>query len=157
MPFREFMTKIVAQNRKNEALSGLWLAPIAWRADTSLRTSMSRSALQSKLPHQGPNPTRPAGWLAAAIVVHLLVASMASAATTCSESMERTRVTRLTHSVAQAIRELVEHSEAQQSLPRVERDFGACELDLSAPTTRRVLIDAMLAEWLLNLPPPAIN
>jgi len=97
-------------------------------------------------------PSRAAGWVIAALAVHLLASTMATAATSCSGTIERTRVTRLTHSVAQAIRELVEHSEERpstiidpQHAPVAERLFKPTEHSLVARS---------LSPWLLNLPPP---
>lgn len=91
--------------------------------------------------------------MVAAIAVHLLVATMASAATTCGETIERTRVTRLSHCVAQAIRELVDQSEESRVLPVLER--------FDVPMTEGLLADAdgigsceLLGSWLLDLPPP---
>lgn len=91
--------------------------------------------------------------MVAAIAVHLLVATMASAATTCGETIERTRVTRLSHSVAQAIRELVDQSEETRVLPVVER--------FDVPMTERLFSEVdgirsreLLGSWLLDLPPP---
>lgn len=96
------------------------------------------------------------GWVVAAIAVHLLVATMASAATTCSETMERTRVTRLSHCVAQAIRELVDQSEETRVLPVVERSdepsTGQQVLGVDGIGSRE-----LLGSWLLDLPPPSMN
>ncbi|MGJ8635887.1 MAG: hypothetical protein ACSHX5_03485 [Phycisphaerales bacterium] len=118
---------------------------------------MSTSPLQSSLhpsgSHAGTRTARTGGLMVAAIAVHLLVATMASAATTCGETIERTRVTRLSHCVAQAIRELVDQSEESRVLPVLER--------FDVPMTEGLLADAdgigsceLLGSWLLDLPPP---
>lgn len=99
-------------------------------------------------------PSRATGLVVAAIAVHLLVSSMASAATTCSETIERTRVTRLTHCVAQAIRELVDQGVESPRVMNTERD-GEPVYSASIVDTDRVLAADMLGVWLLNLPPPA--
>jgi len=98
--------------------------------------------------------TRPAGWVTAAIVVHLLVSSMASAATSCTETIERTRVTRLTHTVAQAIRELVDHETAPRPLQILSCDDEPTPPRLIASADGAPTMDP-LSPWLLNLPPPA--
>lgn len=99
-------------------------------------------------------PAKNSGWMVAAIAMHLLVASMASAASSCSETIERTRVTRISHCVAQAIRDLVDHQQSESVW--VVRDseeapigatLGAGDGDAGS--------GFMLQAWLLNLPPPA--
>ncbi len=97
--------------------------------------------------------SRPAGWVTAAIVVHLLVSSMASAATSCTETIERTRVTRLTHTVAPALRELVAHEAAPRPLQVLTRDDEPTPTRLIASTDHAPTMDP-LSPWLLNLPPP---
>ncbi|MBO6514364.1 MAG: hypothetical protein JJ974_10405 [Phycisphaerales bacterium] len=104
----------------------------------------------------GARAARSGGWVIAAIAMHLLVASMASAATTCSETMERTRVTRLSHCVAQVIRELVDQTEDAQRLPVLVR--------AEEPRSRQLVLDAdgvrpveRLGSWLLDLPPPMMG
>lgn len=92
--------------------------------------------------------------MVAAIALHLLVASMASAASSCSETIERTRVTRISHTVAQAIRELVDHQHADSAWvfldsnndePIASNEIVASEADEEC---------MMLPLWMLDLPPP---
>ncbi len=77
---------------------------------------------------------------------------MATAATSCSGTIERTRVTRLTHCVAQAIRELVEHAEERPSTI-IEAQQAPTAENLFKPT-EHPLVARSLSPWLLNLPPP---
>jgi hypothetical protein len=93
--------------------------------------------------------------MVAAITMHLLVASMASAASTCSETIERTRVTRISHTVAQAIRDLVDHQHSE-SVWVVRETEDAPVGALLVSCKRSVDSDGMLQAWLLNLPPPAL-
>ncbi len=101
-------------------------------------------------------PARTTGWVVAAIAVHLLVTTMASAASTCSETIERTRVTRLSHCVAQAIRELVDQG-AERSLmlivDRLDEPVGIMGIGASGMMVQK----DRLGNWLLNLPPPMLG
>jgi len=116
--------------------------------------TMMISTPQSQPALANARPSRATGLVVAAIAMHLLVSSMASAATTCSETIERTRVTRLTHCVAQAIREFVDQRAESPRVMSTERDaepvYSASNVDAD-----RVIIADMLGVWLLNLPPPA--
>jgi len=100
-------------------------------------------------------PSRATSWVVAAIAMHLLVTSMASAATTCSETMERTRVTRLSHCVAQAIRELVEQGGESALVVVVDHDPEPTTAVSVAGTICVLSIDR-LSPWILSLPPPAL-
>ncbi|MFK7759049.1 MAG: hypothetical protein AB8C13_03775 [Phycisphaerales bacterium] len=120
---------------------------------TTHPTTNAHSSLRTTSPTG--HGSRTAGWVVAAVAVHLLVSSIASAATTCSESMERTRVTRLSHCVAQVIRELVDQN--------AESECFGIRVALSEPVNRRVhcteraeIVDSYIGLWILNLPPPAV-
>jgi len=99
-------------------------------------------------------PSRATSWVVAAIAMHLLVTSMASAATTCSETIERTRVTRLSHCVAQAIRELVDQGGETALIVVVDHDLEPMAAVIVADTIC-VLSNDQLSPWILSLPPPA--
>jgi len=100
-------------------------------------------------------PSRTAGWVVAAIAMHLLVTSMATAATTCSETIERTRVTRLSHCVAQAIRELVDQGGETALVVVIDCDTEPMAA-MYIVGTDRVVCDDQLGPWILSLPPPAV-
>lgn len=91
----------------------------------------------------------------AAIAMHLLVTSMASAATTCSETIERTRVTRLSHCVAQAIRELVDQGGETAVMVVIGHDPEPMAAMIVADTIGVIFID-QLSPWILSLPPPVL-
>ncbi len=99
-------------------------------------------------------PAKASGLVVAAIAVHLLMTTMASAASTCGETIERTRMTRLSCCVAQAIRELVDHQVGERALVivRVSDPEPISLLDDYAGLMMTG-IDPLLP-WLLNLPPP---
>ena len=99
-------------------------------------------------------PSRATSWVVAAIAMHLLVTSMASAATTCSETMERTRVTRLSHCVAQAIRELVEQGGETALVVVINHDPEPMAAMIVTDTICVLSLD-QLGPWILSLPPPA--
>jgi hypothetical protein len=117
--------------------------------------AMTISTPQSQSAPAIARASRATGLVVAAIAVQLLVTSMASAATTCSETIERTRVTRLTHCVAQAIRELVDHGIEAPKVMSTERDAEPAYSAGDVGSDREFTTD-MLGVWLLNLPPPAI-
>ncbi len=99
-------------------------------------------------------PVKASGWMVAALAMHLLVASMASAASTCSETIERTRVTRISHTVAQAIRDLVDHQQSESV--RVFRDAEDAPIGAMLSAGNDFAgSSSMLHAWLLNLPPPS--
>ncbi len=99
-------------------------------------------------------PVKASGWMVAALAMHLLVASMASAASTCSETIERTRVTRISHSVAQAIRDLVDHQQSESVWVVRDAEDAPIGAMLSAGDDHAES-GSMLHAWLLNLPPPS--
>jgi len=97
-----------------------------------------------------------AAWVVAALGVHLFVASLAIASSACSETLERTRVARLSGPVVQVLRELREHAHESArvvvSIEREEMDEPGA-LVANAPA-RPVRSGAALDERLLDLPPP---
>ncbi|MBL4809943.1 MAG: hypothetical protein JKY43_07815 [Phycisphaerales bacterium] len=116
---------------------------------------MMTSTTPSQLTNTTARPARAAGWVVAAIAMHLLVTSMASAATTCSETIERTRVTRLSHCVAQAIRELVDQGGETAVMVVIGHDPEPMAAMIVADTIGVIFID-QLSPWILSLPPPVL-
>jgi hypothetical protein len=110
----------------------------------------------TQMPACAARPSRATGWVVAAIAVHLLVTSVASAASTCSETIERTRVTRLSHCVAQAIRELVDQGAEGPMHVIVEFDAEPVSLGILMATDCTLGAERLSA-WLLNLPPPTLG
>jgi len=104
-------------------------------------------------------PARTTGWVVAAIAVHLLVTSMASAASSCSETIERTRVTRLSHCVAQAIRELVDQGAEHSMILILDRldEPVAFVGGWGVGTCGMMVQRDRLGDWLLDLPPPMLG
>lgn len=115
--------------------------------------TMTISTPESEFAGSMSRPSKAMGWVVAALAVHLLVTSVATAATSCSGTIERTRVTRLSSCVAQVLRELVDHAAESTSVVMVEQDSEPLPATLVADTggmdTGRMLIP-----WMHDLPPP---
>jgi len=111
--------------------------------------SEARTVRQSRSSDPGA-----ARWVLAALGLQVLVASIGVAATGCTDTLERSRVTRVTGPVAQAIRGLVE-----QRAVRSPKSFGArdeVETERSvAPSHALPVRSATPDLTLLDLPPPS--
>ena len=105
--------------------------------------------------------SRKSGLVIAAIGIQLLLCSIATAANTCSESIDRS-ARRLPAQVAQALREIVDRSTHAGNPAALESSPGFrlsdTPLASKAPTESAIVspIDAW-SRRTLNLPPPAIS
>lgn len=100
-------------------------------------------------------PGRMPSWVIAAIGVHFLLATVANASDATMPSVERTKVRRISESVVQVLRELVD-----RTAPAAPREPGSSGFRVieSAPrgigVVVGVLTPRMLDERMLDLPPP---
>tara|TARA_R110002072_G_scaffold680_3_gene5114 strand:- start:906 stop:1283 length:378 start_codon:yes stop_codon:yes gene_type:complete len=116
--------------------------------------TMTISTPESELASPMSRPSKAMGWVVAALTVHLLVTSVATAATSGSGTIERTRVTRLSSCVAQVIRELVDHAAESTAMVVIERDSEPLAAVLVADTGC-MEPEGILVPWMHDLPPPA--
>lgn len=108
-----------------------------------------------------PNASRRAGrvhpWLVAAIGVHFLIASVASASDCTLQHGERTKVRRISESVVQVLRELVDRNQIVRSdTEPLAPGFRVID-GLGVSHSPRPVHAWMLAEWMLDLPPPTLG
>jgi hypothetical protein len=105
--------------------------------------------------------TRPSGIVIAAIGLHLLICSIATAANACGDSIDRS-ARRLPAQVAQALREMVDRSSSQTSQHTFIEEIPGYTLSecpvisdtgINTPVTRSH--QSLWARRLHNLPPPA--
>jgi len=95
-------------------------------------------------------------WVVAALGFQVLVSSIGLAATTCTDTLERTRVTRVAGPVAQAIRELVERRAIREPVtPRTRDEIETVPALRPAHAAPVIGFEPDLG--LLDLPPPAMG
>ncbi len=93
-------------------------------------------------------------WVIAAIGVHFLLATVAVASDASVTTVERTKVRRISESVVQVIRELVDrHARNIESAELRESGFRVVESGV-VDFERPVPIVRMLSSMLTDLPPP---
>jgi hypothetical protein len=96
-------------------------------------------------------------WIVAAIGVHFLIATVASASDCTLQHGERTKVRRISESVVQVLRELVDRNQIVRSdTEPVAPGFRVID-GVGVLSTPIVVHARMLDEWMLDLPPPAMG
>lgn len=107
---------------------------------------------------QTPAATRRVGrvhpWLIAAIGVHFLIATVACASDCTLQHAERTKVRRISESVVQVLRELVDRQIVRSDIEPNTPGFRVIDSRSAASASERIPA-RMLAVWMLDLPPPA--
>jgi len=92
-------------------------------------------------------------WLIAAIGVHFLIATVAIASDCTMQQAERTKVRRISESVVQVLRELVDRQTVRTGTEPAAPGFRVIDGRAKAFTYRPVDAE-MLPVWMLDLPPP---